>query len=72
VDKMKKLYLSKKDKMLAGICAGIGEMLDIDPTIIRLAFVFIGIATAIFPLVIAYIIGWIIIPEHPDDQVVES
>ena len=53
---MKKLYLSKKDKMLAGICAGIGEMLDIDPTIIRLAFVFIGIATAIFPLVIAYII----------------
>ncbi|MEJ2542563.1 MAG: PspC domain-containing protein [Calditrichaceae bacterium] len=64
---MKKLYLSKKDKMLAGICAGIGEMLDVDPTIIRLAFVFIGIATAIFPLVIAYIIGWIIIPENPED-----
>ena len=64
---MKKLYLSKKDKMLAGICAGIGEMLDIDPTIIRLAFVFIGIATAIFPLVIAYIIGWIIIPENPEE-----
>ena len=53
--------------MLAGICAGIGEMLDIDPTIIRLAFVFIGIATAIFPLVIAYIIGWIIIPENPEE-----
>jgi phage shock protein C len=53
--------------MLAGICAGIGEMLDVDPTIIRLAFVFIGIATAIFPLVIAYIIGWIIIPENPED-----
>jgi phage shock protein C len=67
MDKMKKLYLSKKDKMLAGICAGIGEMLDVDPTIIRLAFVFIGIATAIFPLVIAYIIGWIIIPENPED-----
>lgn len=64
---MKKLYLSKKDKMLAGICAGIGEMLDIDPTIIRLTFIFIGIATAIFPLVIAYIIGWIIIPENPEE-----
>ena len=64
---MKKLYASKKDKMVAGICAGIGEMLDIDPTIIRLAFVFIGIATAIFPLVIAYIIGWIIIPEKPEE-----
>jgi len=66
---MKRLYLSKKDKMVAGICAGLGEMLDIDPTIIRLTFVFVGIATAIFPLFIVYIIGWIIIPENPEDNV---
>lgn len=64
---MKKLYLSKKDKMIAGICGGLGEMLDIDSTIIRLGFVFIGIATAIFPLLIMYIIGWIIIPENPEN-----
>ena len=57
---MKRLYLSKKEKMLAGICGGLGEMLDVDPTIIRLAFVFIGIATAIFPLLIVYIIGSIV------------
>ena len=69
---MKRLYLSKKEKMLAGICGGLGEMLDVDPTIIRLAFVFIGIATAIFPLLIVYIIGWIIIPENPEDNNIQS
>jgi phage shock protein C len=65
---MKKLYLSKNDRMIAGICGGLGEMLDMDPTIIRLGFVFIGIATAIFPLLIMYIIGWIIIPENPGNE----
>lgn len=65
---MKKLYLSKNNRMIAGICGGLGEMLDMDPTIIRLGFVFIGIATAIFPLLIMYIIGWIIIPENPGNE----
>ena len=66
---MKKLYLSRKNKMLAGVCGGLGEMLDIDPTIIRLIFVFVGIVSAVFPLLIAYIIGWIIIPENPDQNI---
>ena len=69
---MKKLYLSKNDKKMAGICGGLGEMLDFDSTIIRLAFVFIGIASGIFPLVIAYIVGWLIIPENPGEQISES
>jgi phage shock protein PspC (stress-responsive transcriptional regulator) len=38
-------------------------MLNIDPTIIRLLFVFAAIASGVFPLLITYIIGWIIIPE---------
>jgi phage shock protein PspC (stress-responsive transcriptional regulator) len=38
---------------------------DIDPTLIRLGVVFAGLATAIMPLVIAYIIGVIIIPVGP-------
>lgn len=69
---MKKLYLSKKDKKLAGICGGLGEMLDFDPTIIRLAFVFIGIASGIFPLLFAYLIGWMIIPENPENNTNKS
>lgn len=33
---MKRLYRSKNDRMLCGVCGGIGEYLDIDPTLIRL------------------------------------
>jgi phage shock protein C len=64
--KMRKIYRSKKDKMIAGICGGLGEMFEIDPTLIRLGLVFIGLVTGIVPLVIAYILGWIIIPENPE------
>jgi len=61
---MKKIYRSTKDVKIAGICGGLGEMFNIDPTIIRLLFVFAAIATGGFPLLITYIIGWIIIPEE--------
>lgn len=63
---MKKIYRSEKDKMIAGICGGIGEMFDIDPTLIRLGFVFLFLATALLPFLIAYIIGWMIIPAESE------
>ncbi|MDD5766092.1 MAG: PspC domain-containing protein [Candidatus Marinimicrobia bacterium] len=62
---MKKIYRSKTDEKLAGICGGLGEMLSIDSTIIRLAVVFATIITGFFPMIVTYIIGWIIIPEGP-------
>ncbi len=52
--------------MIAGVCGGLGEMYSVDSTMIRLTFVFIGLITGILPLVVAYIIGWIIIPENPE------
>ena len=60
---MKKLYRSQKNKMIAGIFGGLGEIFNIDPTLLRLIFVFIGLATAVIPLVLAYLVGWIIIPK---------
>jgi len=69
---MKRLYRSQKDKKIAGIFGGLGEIFSIDPTLLRLAFVFIGLATGVFPLLIAYLVGWIIIPkgeEPPKDPV---
>jgi phage shock protein C len=60
---MKKLYRSQEDKRIAGIFGGLGEIFNIDPTLLRLAFVFIGLATGIFPIVVAYLVGWIIIPK---------
>jgi phage shock protein C len=61
-DNVKKLYRSRKDRMLAGICGGLGEMFSIDPTLIRLIFALIALFT-LGTAVVVYILGWIIIPE---------
>lgn len=61
-EKVRKLYRSSQDKMLAGICGGLGEMFSVDSTMIRLVVA----ALALFTLgtaVVVYILGWIIIPE---------
>jgi phage shock protein C len=58
----KKLYRSQKQKMLGGVCGGIAEYFDVDVTPIRLLFLALAIFTALFPMVIFYIIAWIIVP----------
>jgi len=63
MDKIKKLHLSKKDRKIAGVCGGIAETFDIDPTLVRLAFIFIALITAIIPVIIFYILAWLIIPD---------
>jgi phage shock protein C len=68
---MKRLYLSKTDKKLAGLCGGLGDFFDIDPTIIRLGAVFACLVTGFFPLVGAYIIGWLIVPDEVKEYSVE-
>jgi phage shock protein PspC (stress-responsive transcriptional regulator) len=60
----KKLYLSSTDRKLYGVCGGIGEYLNVDSTVIRLAWVLFSIFTAMFGGIIAYIIACIIIPER--------
>ena len=59
----KKLYRSRKDKMIAGICGGIGEIYSLDPTMIRLVYALITIFSA-GTAILVYILGWIIIPEE--------
>jgi phage shock protein C len=65
---MKKLYLSKTDKKILGVCGGISEMTGIDSTLIRLALVFLCLVTAILPLLVTYIIAGIIAPHKPQEQ----
>jgi len=59
-----KLYRSTKDRVIGGVCGGIAEYFDIDSTLVRL------LAILIFFMggtgIIAYIIGWIIIPQNPN------
>jgi phage shock protein C len=59
---MKQLHLSKKNKKIFGVCGGIGETYDIDPTLIRLIVVFLCFATAILPVVLTYVVAWLIMP----------
>ncbi len=56
------LYRSLKNRRIAGVCGGIAEYLGIDPTVVRLIWIlscFLGAAG-----VLAYLIAWVIIPEH--------
>ncbi|NIP31885.1 MAG: PspC domain-containing protein [Candidatus Dadabacteria bacterium] len=59
---MKKFYRSKENMVIAGICGGLSEITNIDPVLIRLGFLFAALVTGLLPLLITYIIGWIIIP----------
>ena len=59
----KRLYRSKKNKVFAGICGGVGEYFNIDPALIRLIWILVVIFTGFFPGVLAYIIAIFIIPE---------
>jgi phage shock protein C len=62
---MQKLYRSRVNKKIAGVCGGIAEMMDVDPTILRLIVVVLGLATGIFPFFIGYLLAWWIVPMPP-------
>ena len=60
--KMKKLYRSNTNKMVAGVCGGIGEYFNVDPTLVRLGFVALSFLAGGGLLV--YILAAIIIPKE--------
>jgi phage shock protein PspC (stress-responsive transcriptional regulator) len=66
---MKRLYLSRTEKKIAGVCGGLSEYFDIDPTIVRLLVILGAFVTAVVPVVIGYIIAWIIVPVRPAEPV---
>ena len=60
----KKLYRNTQNKMIAGVCSGLAEYINIDPTIVRLIWALIALSGA---GLLAYLIAAIIIPEKPSD-----
>ena len=63
----KKLYRSKTDRKLAGVCGGAARYFGIDPTIVRLLWALAIICAGAG--VLAYIVCALVIPEEPDDYV---
>ena len=66
----KKLYRSKSNRVIVGVCAGVAEYFNIDPTVVRV----IWAITSVFAFVgvVAYIACALIIPEKPDGTIVDA
>lgn len=62
----KKLYRIPSEGMIGGVCAGLGDYFDIDPTIVRLVFVLLFFAG--FSGGLIYLVMWLIVPIKPVDQ----
>jgi phage shock protein C len=60
----KKLYRSTDNKVIAGVCGGIGKYFDIDPVIPRIVFVLLLLPGGL-PGFIPYVLLWIIVPKEP-------
>jgi phage shock protein C len=58
-----KLTKSKKNSVLFGVCGGLAEWLDWDPTVVRIAYVLLSILSAAFPGILIYIILIFIMPD---------
>ncbi len=61
---MKRLYRSRKNRILAGVCAGIADYFNVDPTIVRILAV-IALVIFNFASVLAYLIMILIVPLEP-------
>ncbi len=64
---VKKVYRSKTDKKLAGVCGGIAEYFNIDSTLVRLVFVLLSMAGGMG--VLGYLICMIVIPEGVNEYI---
>ncbi len=64
---MKKLYRSQTDQKIAGICGGLGEIYGLDSNLVRIAFVFVALITSVVPMVVTYLIAWLILQEGPPE-----
>lgn len=62
----RKLYRSKKDRKIAGVCGGIAEYFNIDATLVRI-IAFALLLPGGLPGILPYAILWLLVPEAPDD-----
>lgn len=61
----KRLYRSRDDRMIGGVCAGIAEYFGWDPTLVRVGYVLLSMGSVFFPGILAYLVMMVIVPERP-------
>lgn len=60
------LLRSRDSRILAGICGGFAEWLGWNPTLVRILFVIVSLASAAFPGLIVYLVAWVLMPNRDD------
>lgn len=60
----RKLRRSIENRAIAGVCGGIGDYFDIDPTTVRVVYVLVSIFSVAFPGILIYLLLWLLIPER--------
>ncbi|MBE0646446.1 MAG: PspC domain-containing protein [Bacteroidales bacterium] len=62
-EELRRLYRSRRDRIIGGVCGGLGEYFKVDPVLLRVLWAVMFFAGGMGLL--AYIIAWIIVPEEP-------
>lgn len=65
MEQTKRLYRSLDQRLIGGVCGGLGEYFDIDPSIVRLIAI-LGFVLGFGSLGVAYLVMWIVVPDNPD------
>jgi phage shock protein C len=65
MDPTRKLYRSRSDRKLAGVCGGLAEFFSLDPTLIRVLFVVLALAGG--SGIVIYLVMWIMVPSQSQD-----
>ncbi|MEK6954199.1 MAG: PspC domain-containing protein [Candidatus Micrarchaeota archaeon] len=60
---IKRLYRSRKDRILGGVCGGMGKYFGVDPVLVRLLFVLLAFGAG--SGILLYLVAWLIVPEDP-------
>lgn len=63
MSEIRKLYRSQTNRMLGGVCGGLAEYFNLDPTLVRVLFVALTVLGGAGPLI--YLAMWIIVPNEP-------
>jgi phage shock protein C len=62
----RRLYRSRTQRMLGGVCGGFAEYLNADPTVVRVVYVVLSILSVAFPGILAYLILLLVVPLAPE------
>jgi phage shock protein C len=63
--RIKRLYRSRDDAQLAGVCAGLADYLELDPAFVRVVFMAATFVTGVIPGLLTYAASWLIVEQLP-------